>query len=602
MSICNRASAVCVLYSLVTSTVFSSFVLVAQQETPIPGKAINATPMSGRTVSGKGDSASKTSSPGKTDKKAASTADSFLKRLRTNVKEGISSERNKIILDTIERYVQSGEDLGDKNVQKAILNDISKKMSLTPKIPVDRRSYQQIADIAKDLAAKKFNASGKELVKIAEKEADEKFKLAKPLDRVSIRYSRGHNDYEVNGTFFSYGSGYKSVQIEDRYVAMFDMLPKDRAKFDLTFNKRQKKEYVETQVRNYEVRRLIYSQKMLGELLKKQESDNEKNGYIYAWNEWKTPQEIASVYLTEKEKEILAAKLRQAELERRQRALALANNTVEAEKAAEEALEKEEFTEKKEEPVADLEPKADPVLEEKYKELMKKVDARILEIANSCSGIDSDQGYKKALWNMNRSEVAMILAKEEPNTPLKSAIATDTLDFSSLPKGNQQFHLSKVIFCYMNDVFVRLVYLYDNVSFETLPAFKNVLHESYGRTDEEKEDMTAMELTPQSFTKTEESKENMPDDIEHAELDANAEKKEEAPLSDLPEKRFHWKGKHTVGVLTFRLAENGTELKDVIFTKDAPAVIAALEERIKAKKLEEERLAKEKFDAAFGAK
>lgn len=546
-----------------------------------------------------------------------------------NVREGVSTERSDEIMKIINNYLRSGEQITDPDVRKAIFADVAKKMELQPKNPPDNRTFSEIADLSREIVDARFKDDPVELKKHAWEEAEKKFKMHQILDPVEVHYTKGKNSYTAKGIFYGYGG--RSIRVDENYIAIFDMVPETRVKFDEEFNRQKKREYVEAKVKEYSSQKIQYSQKVFKSLREKQVKKNEDAGYIYAWKEWRSPQQITELYLSIKKEQLQRQKTAELQLAQRRAMAARAEaerngeillpampgmsgeggrpsgamlasdasmtGTVQdsfsgrvgpnalSSSSSEEATKAQE---KKNEPEVMTPAKQKAAAEElKYAELMEKVNNRLREIANTCYGIDADQGYKKALWNLNRSEVSLILRHDEPPTSVvKSAMFADIVSNPNALAYEVELH-------YMDNVLVKVIMHYANVTFANLPVFRNSLHEQYGRSDEEKTNPEAMNIEPGEELMIVE--EDLDDDGDAPLLlprrgDKNTpaknhskskkEKEEEkAPQKQLNEKFFHWTGTQTTGTLRILMNEKGDKILAVTFTKEATALIQHLKER-----------------------
>ena len=127
--------------------------------------------------------------------------------------------------------------------------------------------------------------------------AEKLFQKAKVNDYVKVTYEKGSKSYTVEGYFFGYGAMEHSVNIGGNIIAIFDLIPEDRAKFDDKFREYQKDQYIKKYIRDYYMRKNDYSLELF-----KQEKDeitkfNENAGYVLAMGKWMTPKELTNVLL-----------------------------------------------------------------------------------------------------------------------------------------------------------------------------------------------------------------------------------------------------------------------------------------------------------------
>ena len=198
----------------------------------------------------------------------------------------LSNKRLKQINDVVKGFLDRNEKLDDEAVLDTIYEQIGQLMVLTPEKPADLRKFEDFQKEIAPVVNKKFPFDSEQIRKEAEKEAENKFTMYKPQDQVKVFYQRGRNAYSISGTFYGYGGG--SIQVNERHIAMFDLLPESRIKFDKAYNQKAREEFIDKKVTDYINKKYAFSNDLFRKAQKEQRTANEKLGYIYADRKWNT--------------------------------------------------------------------------------------------------------------------------------------------------------------------------------------------------------------------------------------------------------------------------------------------------------------------------
>jgi hypothetical protein len=472
----------------------------------------------------------------------------------------LSEKRFEKIRKIIQTYEKAGEDLADIDVRKAILKEVGEFYSLNPKEEPDLRSYKEINEEARGLIDKKFPETSNELRRQAQKEASQKYKLCKPLEYVSVRYQRGDKTYTADGIFYSYGGN--SVKIGDRIVAIYDLMPESRYKFDKEYCSRAKQKYVNDTVRDFYKKKTLYSMEVRRKLKDEQIKKNEDLGFIFAFDKWMSPKEITESYLNS-----IAGVARKKNKSKKKVELADAKNTPESpEKSA-----------TPEGNSAQLKKKETP-----YEKIKREAEERLLKIANTYAGIDADQGYKNALWGMNKNEVQILLSRdgygrdegfEKEKKPEKTENENVNPEQILYITPSEDDPVKQVELYFYNDSFYKAVIRFKIVSSIAMKRLATALTDRYGPTDEEK----AMREVAKADKKKDDKKKD--------------DKKKDDKKKNNKEQELHWTGTITKGSILIQLNDNLTAYEGFSLTKEAPKI----KEEAVAKKLKEEQLKKEEL-------
>lgn len=228
----------------------------------------------------------------------------YVEKLRTNINrndyhvslqrtEKIASMLKKIFLPDQkgrEKYVKAqGEEpvqvydekqllsAFEKVVSKQVLNGASASPVGKPNA-ADRLAARAAVQ---GMVKKKFPAKDSDMEKKFLAEAQKKYPIYKKGDKITVYYSIGSSTYRASGTFYGYGIGGRSIIINSRAIAMRDLSPADRARFDRKSNRSFCQRYVESEMKKYRMERFNYELEETNKFLKKEIGENDKKGFIY---------------------------------------------------------------------------------------------------------------------------------------------------------------------------------------------------------------------------------------------------------------------------------------------------------------------------------
>jgi hypothetical protein len=282
---------------------------------------------------------------------------------------------------------------------------------------------------------------------------------------------------------------------------------------------------------------------------------NEDAGYIYMLGNWKNAKEVAQIYIK-----------------------ALAGEP--------ENKTREKIAEKKPSPSSPAEPepevtakKKKPENDIKYEKLIKELERRRMEIANTCAGIDADQGYKSntVMWGMTAEDVKLLLEKSQEKVSSYS-VNPKNPDEKIMKVVTQQGPLEEVSLYFLNDTFYKVVIDFKILSNLAMRRLGNIFNERYGLTDEQKAERKKLEEEDKEF--------------DEAEKAAEAKKNDKEPKKLPVEQVFHWTGKITHGYVEIKLTEDRKAYKEFKLIKENPKVkieAEALAIKEKQRKAEKKR-------------
>ncbi len=457
----------------------------------------------------------------------------------------LTSERMKFIDEVLENAIKRNLDVTSESTILLLETEISRKMPLTPKIPVSNKGISQFAAEARKQVRDdaSYAAERTKLRANAEKEALEKYPLAKPRTKVKFQYKKGPYIETVDGTFYMAFERY--VQIDGKRIPFMDLPDEQRAMFDRKFNAEKRKEYVDQKIKDLEIQKNLEIQKMFTELLAGQDLRNEKNGYLYdkSQRKWITA------------KDYLQSKL-PAAIEKYQVYL---KEQQERERIAKERAEIRVSQNTKGKTGSDT---SDP---EKYKKILADAKAKRQKLELEFSGVDAYQGFRNALWGASREEVAYLFSKV-------TGARYERIDFDS-KLTLQRYSPAEVFFKFAQNklVMVTLSYGYavqvkNNEKTEIQRIFSSndfnsliiTLHDICGLSEEEKladnrnlfKEIASGKLTPEKL--------HPPKDVKDAK-DAKAE-----PVKSF---FFTWIGQETDMTLSFGYDPEKDVYQDVQLTK-----------------------------------
>lgn len=452
----------------------------------------------------------------------------------------LSRERLNKIISIISRYKRDKENPRDPFVKESILKEVSEFVNLVPDAEVKTMQRDQIMNEVRRKVALRFPDSHKVFEEKVKAEAENKFRMAKINEYVSVRYQKANRVYTQEGIFYEYGYGNKSIKIGPSYISIVDLVDEDRVKFDEKFNKKMKTEYINRKIDDYYKIKQNYTSEVFNEIQRQINNENERNGYIYAYNNWRSAKDVTLALIDE-----ISGGGAQGQSQQQQ-------ETTESETSAGKTdSNKTETTSSQ----ASVPPVSESELEKKHRAMIKKAEDEWIKIANNFPGIDGDQGYKPARWSDSLEDVKILLAKELDNSK-----GTADLQYIKVPENKP---ITAIELHFFHGYFYKVVIRYRLASSEDLmyPIVQSI-RDKYGPPDQEKD------LPP-----------------EDPSAPPPEQPAEEPPPP--PEETFTWTGNVTKGSLYIRRNPDGS-LAQMDFTKECPKVIEEI-----TKELEKERKRKE---------
>ncbi len=473
----------------------------------------------------------------------------------------ISETRMKKVSAIIARFKEAGEDLSDPDVRAAVFKEISKFYPLDPESKANLVGREEIAKMVREKVALKFPDAHDIVQKRARENAEKTFKRAKVNDYIKVTYEEGSKSYTVEGYFFGYGAMEHSINIGGNIIAIFDLVPKDRAKFDEKYREMQKEQFVQKQIRDYYFRKNEYSVELLKQEREAVVKYNENAGYIFAMNKWMTPRELATALADSMASQGQVAKIDPVPTDEpgtTKPPASVPTTTTPPDKPGET-------------------PATTTTQESRTKRIAdtrRKAEADQQRIKTRYAGIDADQGYGNAIWWMKHADVNLLF-DSLVDRPGEGNSETITME-----KGPVQ----KVDLNFFHGYFYKVVVSFRIAAPQAMEILYRKIVETYGKTDQEKQEEEAARLAAEAAAAA-------------PPAPPEGKKEGEAPPPPpeevvIPEEiTLTWTGKETIGSLYVKLTPDKKAYSAFVLTKENPKIVEevkALIEKERKKKTDEE--------------
>ncbi len=215
-----------------------------------------------------------------------------------NKKPKTDSDRTLLEIERIiTSSTQNREDLKSPELQKAIVKRIVESFPLNKDISFEKLDLKEIAKRADIIADKKYSLTTDELKRKYMVEAEKKYEPIPLRSKVIVEYKQGRYIHKLTGTFYGFTFRKDGIRIGRTVVPIIDLLPEYRALFDKRTQKKEKDIYVDKKIREYLEEKEKYAMKHIKSMVNTIEKKNEEAGYIYAWNKWRTPKDVADIII-----------------------------------------------------------------------------------------------------------------------------------------------------------------------------------------------------------------------------------------------------------------------------------------------------------------
>ena len=209
-----------------------------------------------------------------------------------------SEKKVQKIEDVIYNYMNNGSDIKNEQVKFAIISDVKKIYPISGNGNPLNVNISQIRKDTDAKAEKEFPLTHKELTGKYVKEVDEIFKPVPINSIITITYKQGPYTKTVTGRYFGLTYYNDGVKIENSVVPIFDLSDTDKSKFDEKLRVIKKDEYVSSKITGYAERKKNFAEKTIRGKIDSIVKQNEGEGFIFIWNKWLTPENVANVLIT----------------------------------------------------------------------------------------------------------------------------------------------------------------------------------------------------------------------------------------------------------------------------------------------------------------
>jgi hypothetical protein len=205
------------------------------------------------------------------------------------------TDSDRTILEIEEIVVSLSDKKGE--VKNEIMQQVEYRFPLDPNIKPEKLNLSEITKKADLEAEKKYPFTREELKNKYSLQADKKFKTERINSKVTIEYRQGPYLHKVTGIFHGFTYGHDGIRIGRTVIPLIDLLPKDKIRFDQKYLLQEKKNYVKKCITKELSNREEYAIKQIKSAVNAISKKNEKAGYIYAWQKWRTPREVAKIII-----------------------------------------------------------------------------------------------------------------------------------------------------------------------------------------------------------------------------------------------------------------------------------------------------------------
>ncbi len=479
----------------------------------------------------------------------------------------LSRERLNKIISIISRYKKDKENPKDPFVKETILKEISEFVVLEPDAEIKNLQKDEVKNEVYKKVALRYPDSHKVFEDKTKAEAEKIFRMAKLNEYLSVKYRKGNNTYTQEGVFYEYGFGNRSVKIGSSFISVVDLFDDDRVKFDESFNKKKKSEYINSKIGNYYKIKQNYTTEVFNEIQRQLSADNERNGYIYAYNKWRSAKEVTLSLIDE-----IAGSQPEPDTKivaDAGGATATPGQDTTAKPDAKQTAGTQDPADKPQNGTGEA---GLAGTDAKKSDLKRKAESEWMKIANTFPGIDGDQGYKPLHWFETEENAKIILEKELDNS------SNSEVKYIKHPEKSP---ISSIDLHFFHGYFCKVVIHYRLAKTqEAMYHIVQSIRDKYGPPDQEKE--TAVVEGGDPAAPAPEPAPPPPEGQAPA---------EEPPPP--PEETFTWTGKVTKGTLYIRRNPDGS-LAQMDFIKENPAVQEVIGEELEKERKKKEQEEREK--------
>lgn len=222
--------------------------------------------------------------------------------------ENISDERVLGIEKLIIEAVHQNKDLHSQQLKNEIYKQVNNLYPIEKNATTKQADLNKIKIEAQEATEKKFSKSLDKIKNNLSLEADKKF-LAEPLkSNVTVEYRQGPFIKKATGTYLGISHEGNGILVGQHLIPLFDLSINDKIRFIPEFRKITKENYVEEGLKKYQKEKELFTKEFILNKLREISKYNEDIGYIFAWQKWRTPEDITKIiidyYIVEQKKAI----------------------------------------------------------------------------------------------------------------------------------------------------------------------------------------------------------------------------------------------------------------------------------------------------------
>lgn len=202
-------------------------------------------------------------------------------------------EIEKIVLS----FIQEKQDITDSNVQNAIVQQVESSFPLDKDSELEKLNLAEIEKKVDLEADKKYPCTREELKKKSAIEADKIYDIAKINTEVTVEFRQGPYIHKVTGIFRGFTFRNDGIRVGRTIIPLIDLPPKEKVRFDKVFLQQKKEEYIKKCITEYLSKKEESAIKHIKSLVDAITKKNKDTGYVYAWNKWRSPEDVAKIIM-----------------------------------------------------------------------------------------------------------------------------------------------------------------------------------------------------------------------------------------------------------------------------------------------------------------
>jgi len=204
----------------------------------------------------------------------------------------LSEQKILKIEEIVKSYIANNSNIKNKDIRDEIVQKVNSIYKINPNTTSYSIDASKLMKQAQKMAEEKYPDSKEDLTKQYTSEADQLFKPVEINSTVTIKYKQGPFVKTVSGKYYGLTPSGNAVKIGNSVIPVFDMSDSDKFKFDETILYYKKKNFIADNIEKYDDEKQLFKEKYTKTALDALIDKNESNGYIYIWNQWRTPEDV----------------------------------------------------------------------------------------------------------------------------------------------------------------------------------------------------------------------------------------------------------------------------------------------------------------------